>query len=68
MALGVHALDVGIVVLPLRAVAGAACRIGADGTAGHHADTRANRRALIASDGCPGDSTYCRADCCRRDS
>ena len=62
MPLRIHALDVGVVVLSLCAVAGLLRVVDADGAADDEAAAGANGCALLATDGCAGNGTDRGAD------
>lgn len=47
MSFGIHALNIGVVVLPLRAVIVVSCRIGARRTAKQQANASAHRSAIL---------------------
>ena len=60
MALGIHALDIGVVVLSLAAITGTARRIRANRTSDQQASASTHRSALIAANGSTG---YCANRC-----
>ena len=62
MSLGVHALNVRVVVLALRTVTRNRCRTDAHGATGHQTCSRADRSALAATDCRSGDCTNRSAD------
>jgi hypothetical protein len=62
VSLRVHALDVGIVVLPLGAIGGTLGSACASHTSDHQPGTSAHASPFVAAYRCTGDSTYHRTD------
>lgn len=62
MPLGIHALNVGIVVLTLATITRASRRIRTNSTTYEQAGSRADRRSLTATYRSTGNSTNCRTD------
>jgi hypothetical protein len=64
MAFAVHALNIGIVVLPLAAIAGTARRVGPDSAAHQQARAGADSSALTATNGRACNRANCRSNGC----
>ncbi len=64
MALAVHTLNIGVVVLPLAAIAGTARRVRPDSTAHQQARAGTNSSALTAANGRASNRAYRRSNNC----